>query len=184
MAELTASQRAELVRTCEVLVNAFASDVAVWNGDISVIKGDAPGASLIDLSLVDPSAQITTVDGVQEATISQSTSQIIAGIENAALLHADVISESYGSGGGGNLLWAADDAAVVAGMTVVASSGDEGFDNTFIAPADDPNVISVGASTTLRLEAQAYGFPSWVSDQIATLSSMSGSSVGLMSLMW
>jgi hypothetical protein len=141
------------------------------SGCTFVIKGDAPGASLIDLSLVDPSAQITTVDGVQEATISQSTSQIIAGIENAALLHADVISESYGSGGGGNLLWAADDAAVAAGMTVVASSGDEGFDNTFIAPADDPNVISVGASTTLRLEAQAYGFPSWVSDQIATLSS-------------
>src|SRR6202020_3286188 len=58
-----------------------------------------------------------------------------------------------------------------AGSTSAPSSGDEGFDNTFIAPADDPNVISVGASTTLRLEAQAYGFPSWVSDQIATLSS-------------
>ena len=136
-----------------------------------VLKGDAPGATLIDLSLVDPAAQIQTVDGVKEATISQSTSQIIAGIQNAALMNADVISESYGSGGGGNLLWAADDAAVQAGMTVVASSGDEGFDNTFIAPADDPNVISVGATTTLRLTAQAYGFPGWVSNQIATLSS-------------
>ena len=129
------------------------------NGCTFVIKGDAPGASLIDLSLVDPSVQITTDNGVQEATISQSTSQIIAGIQNAALLHADVISESYGSGGGGNLLWAADDAAVAAGMTVVASSGDEGFDNTFIAPADDPNVISVGGTTTLRLRGPGL----WIS---------------------
>ena len=99
------------------------------------------------------------------------TSQIIAGIDNAVILHADVISESYGSGGGSNRLWAADDAAVAAGMTVVGSSGDEGFDNTFIAPADDPNVIGVGATTTLRLEAQAYGYPSWITDNIATLSS-------------
>ena len=82
-----------------------------------------------------------------------------------------MISESYGSGNGSSGLCAADDAAVQAGVTVVASSGDEGFDNTFIAPADDPNVIGVGATTTLRLEAQAYGYPSWICDNIATLSS-------------
>jgi subtilisin family serine protease len=69
------------------------------------------------------------------------------------------------------LLFAADNAAVQAGVTVVASSGDEGFDNTFISPADDPAVIGVGATTTLRLEAQAYGYPSWISNNIATLSS-------------
>ena len=137
-----------------------------------VIKGDAPGSTLVDLSLVDPAAEVSIQNGVRVATVSQSTSQIIAGLDNAVTtLHADVISESYGSGGGGNLLWAADDAAVASGVTVVASSGDEGFDNTFIAPADDPNVIGVGATTTLRLEAQAYGYPSWVSDNIATLSS-------------
>lgn len=145
------------------------------SGCTFVIKGDAPGASLIDLSLVDPAATITTDNGVQEATISQPMSQVIAGIQNAVLLHADVISESYGSGGGSggpnNPLWVADAAAVQAGVTVVASSGDEGFDNTFISPADEPGVIGVGASTTLRLEAQAYGFPSWNSNQIATLSS-------------
>ena len=93
-------------------------------------------------------------------------------MENAiTTLHADVISQSYGSGGGGTTLWAADDAAVQAGVTVVASSGDEGFDNTFITPADDPDVIGVGASTDMRLLAQAYGYSGWTDDNIATLSS-------------
>ena len=137
-----------------------------------VLKGDAPGATLADLSLVDPSATVTTENGIQVATISQSESSIVAGMENAiTLLHADVISESYGSGGGSSLLWAADDAAVQSGVTVVASSGDEGFDNTFIAPSDDPNVIGVGATNTLRLLAQAYGLGGWVNDNITTLSS-------------
>jgi hypothetical protein len=137
-----------------------------------VIKGDAPGATLVDLSLVDPAAQVSIDNGVRVATVSQPESSIIAGMENAVTtLHADVISESYGEGGGSAVLWAADSAAVQSGVTVVASSGDEGFDNTFIAPADDPDVIGVGATTTLRLEAQAYGYPSWISDNIATLSS-------------
>ena len=137
-----------------------------------VIKGDAPGSTLVDLSMVDPAATISTQNGIKVATVSEPESQAIADIQNAVtLLHADVISESYGSGNGSIGLFAADDAAVAAGVTVVASSGDEGFDNTFIAPADDPNVIGVGATTTLRLEAQAYGYPSWLSDNIATLSS-------------
>ena len=142
------------------------------SGCTFVIKGDAPGVNLIDASLVDPSVESTgTVNGVQTAVISQSTSQIIAGIQNAVLQGADVISQSLCEGGGSTFLAAADDAAVAAGMTVVACSCDEGFDNTFASPADDPNVIGVGATTTLRLEAQAYGFPSWANGQIATLSS-------------
>jgi subtilase family protein len=142
------------------------------SGCTFVIKGDAPGSTLVDLSMVDPAATISTQNGIKVATVSEPESQAIADVQNAVtLLHADVISESYGSGNGSSGLFAADDAAVQAGVTVVASSGDEGFDNTFIAPADDPNVIGVGATTTLRLEAQAYGYPSWVSDNIATLSS-------------
>jgi hypothetical protein len=134
-----------------------------------VIKGDAPGSTLVDLSLVDPATQLSDQGGQKFASVSQSESSIIAGMENAITLHADVISESYG--GGGTALAIADDAAVAAGITVVASSGDEGFDNTFISPADDPDVIGVGATTTLRLTAQAYGFSSWTDDNIATLSS-------------
>ena len=134
-----------------------------------VIKGDAPGSTLVDLSLVDPSAEISELDGIKVATVSQSESSVIAGMENALMLHADVISESYG--GGGTALAMADDAAVAAGVTVVASSGDEGVDNTFISPADDPDVIGVGATTTLRLLAQGYGYSAWTDDNIATLSS-------------
>ncbi|MGH2895818.1 MAG: hypothetical protein ACRDPM_21465, partial [Solirubrobacteraceae bacterium] len=87
-----------------------------------VIKGDAPVATLADLSLVDPATTVSIQNGVRVATVSQSESSIIAGMDNAVTtLHADVISESYGSGGGSNLLWAADDAAVASGITVVAS---------------------------------------------------------------
>jgi len=135
-----------------------------------VIKGDATGATLADLSLVDPAVELSTQNGQKVATVSQPESAVIAGMQNAiTMLHADVISESYG--GGGTALATADDAAVQAGVVVVASSGDEGFDNSFISPADDPDVIGVGASTTMRLLAQGYGYNSWTDDNIATLSS-------------
>jgi hypothetical protein len=134
-----------------------------------VIKGDAPGSTLVDLSLVDPAVELSDQGGQRFASVSQSESSVIAGMENAIALHADVISESYGVGT--TALAIADDAAVATGVTVVASSGDEGFDNTFITPADDPDVIGVGATTTLRLTAQAYGFTSSTNDNIATLSS-------------
>jgi Subtilase family len=135
-----------------------------------VLKGDAPGATLADLSLVDPSVELRAQGDQTFATVRQSESSVIAGMQNAVTnLHADVISESYG--GGGTALATADDAAVAAGVTVVASSGDEGFDDSFISPADDPDVIGVGASTTMRLLAQGYGYSSWTNDNIATLSS-------------
>jgi hypothetical protein len=138
-----------------------------------VIKGDAPGSTLVDLDEVDPAVALTQDGGgVQTATISQPESQIVAGIQNAVTnLHADVISESYGGGGGQNFLFAANDAVIAMGTTVVASSGDEGFDNTLIAPADDPNVIAAGGTNTLREIAQAYGYQGWENDQITTLSS-------------
>jgi hypothetical protein len=138
-----------------------------------VIEGDAPGSTLVDLDEVDPAVELSqSGGGVQTATVSQPESQIVAGIQNAVTnLHADVISESYGGGGGQNFLFAANDAVIAMGTTVVASSGDEGFDNTLIAPADDPNVIAAGGTNTLREIAQAYGFQGWENDQMTTLSS-------------
>ncbi len=82
------------------------------------IKGDAPDASLVDLSQID--------------TPILALSQIIAGIDNAVTtVHADVISESFGNvslpgSRSGQLLAEADEAAVAAGVTVVESSGDSG----------------------------------------------------------
>jgi Subtilase family len=70
----------------------------------------------------------------------------------------------------------AQDAAVAAGVTVVAGSGDTGPTNTEGSPASDPSVLSVGASTTYRALIQS-GFPArfpaiagWVNDNVSEAS--------------
>jgi hypothetical protein len=128
-----------------------------------VIKGDAPGASLVDMSGID--------------TPVLMLSQALAGIDNAAsTVHADVISESFGTSAlptssSGKLLAAADEAAVAAGVTVVESSGDSGSSGTVIAAADDPAVIATGAVDNFRLVAMAHDYRSYVSNNMAALSS-------------
>ena len=66
------------------------------------------------------------------------------------------------------------DEAVAAGTTVVAASGDSGTTNTVGPPAVDPNVVSVGATTSFRAVAQ-QGITGrngkWVNDNIAEFSS-------------
>jgi hypothetical protein len=69
------------------------------------------------------------------------------------------------------VFYAANDAAVAAGVTVVVSSGDSGVSGTVSSPATDPNVIAVGATNTLRLVSQAYGYHDWVNNNITPLSS-------------
>jgi hypothetical protein len=128
-----------------------------------VIKGDAPGASVVDLSEIDTPILLL--------------SQVLAGIDNAvARVHADVISESFGTSalpgsGFGQLLAQADEAAVAAGVTVVESSGDSGDSGTMIAAADDPAVIAAGAVDNFRLVAIAHDYSSYVSNNMAALSS-------------
>jgi len=132
------------------------------------MEGDAPGATLIDASLVDTP---TDPDGY----IDQRESQIIAGLDHAVVdEHADVISESYGftqRPGSYAAEYAADDAAVAAGVTVVVSSGDSGDSGTVSSPATDPNVIAAGATNSLRLLAQGYGYRKWIDNNITPLSS-------------
>ena len=128
-----------------------------------VIRGDAPDASVVDLSQVD--------------TPVLMLSQVLAGIDNAAAtVHADVISESFGSSSlptstSGQLLAKANEAAVEAGVTVVESSGDSGDSGTMIAAADDPLVIATGAVDNFRLVALAHDYRSYVSNNMAALSS-------------
>ncbi|HEY2552086.1 MAG TPA: S8 family serine peptidase [Streptosporangiaceae bacterium] len=128
-----------------------------------VIKGDAPDASVVDLSQID--------------TPVLQMSQVIAGIDNAVLTeHADVISESFGSSSlpgsrSAQLLAQADEAAVAAGVTVVESSGDSGDSGTMISAADDPAVIATGAVDNFRLVALAHGYSKYVSNNMAALSS-------------
>jgi hypothetical protein len=133
------------------------------------IKGVAPDASLVDSSMIDtpPSG-----DGAVQV---QSESQVVAGIDHAVVQdHADVISESFGfrqQPGRYSVFYAANDAAVAAGVTVVVSSGDSGVSGTVSSPATDPLVIAVGGTNTLRLVSQAYGFRDWTNNNITPLSS-------------
>lgn len=127
------------------------------------IKGDAPDASLVDLSQID--------------TPVLALSQVIAGIDNAVTtVHADVISESFGSTSlpgskSGQLLAQADNAAVAAGVTVVESSGDSGPQGTMITAADDPAVIAAGGVDNLHIVALNDGYRSYVSNNMAAQSS-------------
>ncbi len=138
------------------------------SGCTFVMEGDAPGASLIDATLVDTP---TDPDGFMQ----QRESQVIAGIDNAVIVeHADVISESFGftqRPGRYSAFYASNDAAVAAGVTVVVSSGDSGDSGTMSSPSTDPLVIEAGATNSLRLNAQAYGFGKWINDNVTPLSS-------------
>jgi hypothetical protein len=135
-----------------------------------VIKGDAPGASLVDSSMIDTPPSNGTMQNPTE-----SEAQIVAGIDNAVITeHADVISESFGFSnvpGSYAIHYAANDAAVAAGVTVVVSAGDAGDSGTVSSPATDPEVIAAGAVDNFRLVAMAHGYSGYVSNNIAALSS-------------
>lgn len=134
-----------------------------------VLRGDAPDASLLDIDNND------FPESSSGGVLTESESQIVASIDTAVTVyHADVLSESYGYGlrpGNYATHYAANDAAVAAGVTVVVSSGDSGIQGTVSSPASDPNVIEVGATNTLRLNSQAYGYADWVNGAITPLSS-------------
>jgi hypothetical protein len=128
------------------------------------IECDAPGASLIDLSN-------TPYDPPE-----QTLAQVASGIDNAVSDNADVISESFGAPylpgtPEANFFESVDNAAVAAGVTVVASAGDSGDSGTVLAPAADPNVIAAAAVDNFRLVAMDDGFSSYVSNNMAALSS-------------
>ena len=133
------------------------------------IKGVAPGASVAAMNVSGPAAGFFS-------------SQVVQAIEWVVDVdHVNVLNESLG----GNPLpdtrndpiVLANNAAVAAGVTVVASSGDAGPTNTIGSPASAPGVISVGGSTTLRVYRQTtrYGTQlvpgGWLDDNITALSS-------------
>jgi hypothetical protein len=133
------------------------------------VRGVAPGASLVGIN----------VFGSSNFAINSVIIQAIDYAVNVA--NVDVINESFGGNSfptdGLDPTALADSAAVAAGITVVASSGDAGPTNTVGSPAVNPDVISVGAVTNYRDMAQV-GYAgirnfatSWASENLSALSS-------------
>src|SRR5262249_45885890 len=133
------------------------------------IAGIAPGASLAVINLSGPNA------GFFNSTIVQ-------GIEWAVLHdHVNILNESICGNPLPNTeddaVALADQAAVAAGVTVVASSGDAGPFNNIGSPATMPGVIGVGGTTTYRVYRQTtrYGTQlspgGWENNNITALSS-------------
>lgn len=131
------------------------------------IRGMAPDASLVGLKVYS-NLGYTTSSGVVQA------------IEYAVAHDVDVINESLGGNPypdqNDDPISLANNAAVQAGVTVVAATGDGGTASTIGSPATENRVISAGASTTFRLYGQTgYGAQSLakgdISNNISALSS-------------
>jgi hypothetical protein len=113
------------------------------------VLGMAPGASLVGLKVF-PAGGFAFNSSILEALDWAVTHD-----------HADVVSESFGSN---QFPDTTDDPTALfneqlvrAGVTVLASSGDAGDNNTIGSPASTPGVISVGGSTIFRSYAQTTG---------------------------
>jgi subtilisin family serine protease len=133
------------------------------------IEGIAPGASLAVLNVAGPNPGFFN-------------SQIIQAVEWAVLHdHVNVLNESIGGNPIPNTqddpVALADQAAVAAGVTVVASSGDAGPFNNIGSPATTPGVIAAGGTTTYRVYRQTSRYGTnlvqggWEDNNITALSS-------------
>jgi hypothetical protein len=133
------------------------------------IQGVAPGASLIGLKVFGNSN-------------TAPTSRFIQAIDYAVTDGADVINESFGANpfpdNGNDPITLADEAAIAAGVAVVASTGDAGTTGTIGSPASAPDgLIGVGATTTFQSYIQdtfagaQLSNGSWISNNISGLSS-------------
>ncbi|HEX3589121.1 MAG TPA: S8 family serine peptidase [Pseudonocardiaceae bacterium] len=126
------------------------------------IKGFAPGASLVGIKVF--------------GQFGAPESAFVRGIDYAVNVDkVDVINQSFGAtlfpDGAADPIALADEAAIAAGVTVVASSGDSGQSGTVGTPSSAPDVIAAAGTTAFRLDAQDKGYAGFVSNNISSLSS-------------
>ncbi|HEY1280162.1 MAG TPA: S8 family serine peptidase, partial [Acidimicrobiales bacterium] len=119
-----------------------------------------------------------------------TNSSILQSIDYAVRVdHVDVINESFGlsefpDDSSRNTVELFNDAAVAAGVTITESTGDGGVTGTIGSDAQDPKVISVGATTNFRLYAQTtyaaepFSNGHWANDNISALSSSGFTQLG------
>jgi subtilase family protein/peptidase inhibitor I9 len=133
------------------------------------IRGVAPGASLVGLD-------------VFSSLGTSPNSNFVQAIEYAVFHDdVDVINESFGGNpfpdNDNDPIALADQAAVAAGVTVVVSTGDSGYNGTMGTPSTDAAVISSGATTQYRSYAQTgsgtapFATHGWISDNNSAFSS-------------
>lgn len=137
------------------------------------VEGVAPGASLVGLKIVAQNGYTTL-------------SSLLQAIDYAVTVaHVNVLNQSDGLYNtlpniqSEDILDQFDNAAVAAGTTVTAATGDAGVGNTFDSPGNDPLVIAAGASTAYRWDAETsndgyqppFAVKGWLSDNISALSS-------------
>src|SRR5580692_1317004 len=134
------------------------------------VRGMAPGASLVGLKVFGNSN-------------TAPTSRFIQAIDYAVNVdHVNVLNESFGGNpfpdNGDDPISLADKAAVDAGVTVVASTGDAGTNGTIGTPSSDPFVISAAGSTMFRSYIQTTGAGAQLSNGHFVSNNISGLSSG------
>ncbi len=132
------------------------------------IRGVAPGSSLVGLKVFGNAP-------------TAPTSRFIEAIDYAVASGVDVLNESFGANPfpdtSDDPISLADNAAIAAGVTVVAGTGDSGTNGTVGSPASSPDMIGVGGTTSFQIYLQETGGGSqlsngsWISNNISSLSS-------------